>query len=331
MNYLENHDSTISRQGDDLFSSGEGSDHGEDIIDTSSETVAETLGGASDDLAFGKRLTQAREHHGHSIETCGQALHLPVRLLQQIEQGDYEGVDYSVYLRSYLCKYGRHLGIDQALIDAELERIRPREPALVSAGGVSKSHRLIKRYTTASTYIVLTAVIVVPLIWLGVHGGLGRDMAQLAPLEKAPVAVHKTPEATGNPAHENEQPLQASMAPFSAMSVPSAKPGSKPTPQRTANTPAATPHPHTLAIRLDAPSWVEITGTDGQRIEYSLLPAGTHRTYDIGQPLDVSIGNADGASVRLDGKPLALSDFRHNNVAHVRISLNDGQVQPTAM
>ncbi len=44
------------------------------------------------------------------------------------------------------------------------------------------SRFLLDRYATAATYVVLTAVIVVPMIWLGVHGTLNRDTAQPNPI-----------------------------------------------------------------------------------------------------------------------------------------------------
>jgi cytoskeleton protein RodZ len=82
---------------------------------------------------------------------------------------------------------------------------------------------------------------------------------------------------------------------------------------------------HTLTLTLDAPSWVEITDADGKQLEYSLLPAGTRRSYDTRQALNVRIGNADGTEVTLDGKPLALEAFRRANVAHLHIGFQDGK------
>lgn len=328
MTHLENHDVKSDRQGDGLLARGEQPDHGEGDIHIQADGVGRALGGASDQPAFGDLLRQARELRGLDIESCGQALRLPVRLLRKLERGDYQGVDYQVYLQGYLRKYGTHVGLDAAAIEAEIERVRPGDPALVSAGGIPRSRYLLERYATATTYIVLTAVIVVPLVWLGVRGGLGRDIAHLAPLDSAPVATTASRHAqsvnvpaTTTPV-ANERPLQASMAPFSALDAPAIP---KPQPVKVKQ-PVAAPASgeHTLTLSLDAPSWVEITAADGKQIEYSLLPAGTRRSYDTRQPLNVRIGNADGTELTLDGKPLALDAFRRANVAHLHIGFQDG-------
>jgi cytoskeleton protein RodZ len=139
---------------------------------------------------FGDRLRAAREARGLDIEACTHALRLPSRLLRQLEANEYGGLDYQVYLAGYLSKYGRFVGVEEAAIVEEIERIKPqhKQPTLVVTGGISHSRYLLDRYMTAAQYVVLTAVIVVPLIWFGVRGTFDRDLARLAPLDAAPVA-----------------------------------------------------------------------------------------------------------------------------------------------
>ena len=43
------------------------------------------------------------------------ALRLPARVLRQLESDQHDGIDYQVYLGSYISKYGRYLGMDEAL------------------------------------------------------------------------------------------------------------------------------------------------------------------------------------------------------------------------
>lgn len=368
MTHLENHDAKNDRQGDDLFSLREGSDHGEDSINLTGGHAGQTSGGTPAAAEFGRALQAAREQSGLALETCGQALHLPVRLLRKLERGDYDGIDYQVYLSGYLCKYGRHVGVDQALIDAEIERVRPREPALVSAGTSSRSRYLLQRYLTAGKYVAFTALIA-SLVWLGVRGGLGRNMARLAPLDSAPVTAHGAPaQAAANSSRDHaEQPLQASMAPFPALEgsardrrpagtpaaarpvAPATGPAqtaTMPTSHPQASTPAAAPtpvpataptrataaagtHSHTLELQLSHDSWVEISTRAGKRLAYGLLPAGTRRTLHMSQPLDVLIGDADGARLSLDGKPLPLAGYRHDKVARLHIALEQGRAVPS--
>jgi cytoskeleton protein RodZ len=80
-----------------------------------------------------------------------------------------------------------------------------------------------------------------------------------------------------------------------------------------------------VSLNLSAASWVEVVAVDGTRLEYGLLPAGSNKVYHSDKPLDVRIGNAIGAQVSIDGQSVGLDDFRHANVAHFRVQVQDGK------
>jgi cytoskeleton protein RodZ len=295
--------------------------------------------------SFGSRLRAAREARGLDIETCAQTLRLPARVLRQLEQGTCDDIDSKVYLASYIGKYSRYLGINETSIQVEMDRIKQVEPTLVATGGISHSRFLLDRYATAATYVVLTAVIVVPMIWLGVRGTLDRDLTHLAPLDAAPVAQQDAPAANGSAAlanltrnavtvappkvaaaPEQEQPLMASMAPF-----PNLDNNSQPaTPAPVAPVDSGTGS-HSLGLNLSAASWVEVVDAGGARLEYGLLPAGSDKVYHSDKPLDVRIGNASGAQVSIDGQAVGLDDFRHANVARFRVQVQDGKASAASL
>lgn len=289
------------------------------------------------DATFGGRLRAAREARRLALDACAHALKLPLRILRKLEQGEYDDIDSRVYLASYIGKYAQYLGIDEAAIQAELARVRHVEPPLVATGGISHSRFLLDRYATAATYVVLTLVIAAPTIWFGVRSTLDRDLSHLTPLDASPVAqqdaaqgavpgqanaaspavVAKAPAA--RPA-QDQQPLMASMAPFPSLSDDTAQP-----PKASATAASTDAGGHSLTLSLNAASWVEVVGQDGTRLEYGLLPAGTSKTWHSDQPLDVRIGNANGAQVSIDGQSVALDALRHANVAHFRMQIADGK------
>jgi cytoskeleton protein RodZ len=297
--------------------------------------------------SFGSRLHAAREARGLDLEACAHTLKLPARVLRQLERDQYTDIDSKVYLGSYITKYGRHLGINEASIQVEVSRIRQIEPPLVATGGISHSRFLFDRYATAATYVVLTAVIVVPMIWLGVRGTLDRDLSHLAPLDAAPVAQMDAPPAARSAAspgqgialrapvdttpkvmlpqpQEQDQPLMASMAAFPSLD------GGGLSPIKPVAVDAGSGG-HSLTLSLDAASWVEVIGSDGTRLEYGLLPAGSNKVYRSDQPLDVRIGNASAAQIGIDGRSVALDDFRRANVAHFRLQMQDGKASATSL
>lgn len=298
-------------------------------------------------VSFGSRLHAAREDRGMDLESCAHTLKLPARVLRQLERDQYDGIDSKVYLASYIGKYGRHLGINEASIQVELDRIKhikQIEPPLVATGGISHSRFLLDRYATAATYVVLTAVIVVPMIWLGVRGTLDRDLSHLAPLDAAPVAQVDAPAPTSTTegqaqqlvtplappkmavATEQDQPLMASMAPFPNLDSTSLSAAKTVPPTVDAGAGG-----HSLSLSLDAASWVEVVSSDGTRLEYGLLPAGSNKTYHSDQPLDVRIGNASGAQISIDGSSVGLDDFRHANVARFRVQMQGGKASAASL
>lgn len=351
---MNSHQSHSANSGKRAFHYTEASDVTMDTEHTLSEVSMGSLGG---------RLRAAREARGLDIESCGHALRLPIRVLRQLESNEYGGIDYQVYLGGYLTKYARYLGVDEAEVKAELERIKPGQPTLVATGGISHSRYLLEHYARAATYVVLTAAIVVPTIWLGVRGTLDRDVSHLAPLDAAPVAQVDAPAVPANAAStgdapvdapattdgsavaaapaakteqapaqppaaapaQDQQPLMASMTPFPNLGSDASRTQSQPV----AASDAVGNGTHSLMLSLQAASWVEVTTKDGSRLEYGLLPAGSSKTYHSDQPMEVRIGNATGAQVTLDGQPMALDNYRRSNVAHFRIEVRDGKAEPT--
>ena len=292
-------------------------------------------------LTFGHRLHAAREARQASVESCAQTLRLPARVLRQLETNQCDATESKIYLASYITKYARYLGLDEALIQAEVERIKHIEPPLVATGGISHSRFLFDRYATAATYVVLTAVIVVPMLWLGVRGTLDHSSnVHLSALDAVPVTQQDVPAASASTAAKAgvqvaaipvsapaaQQPLMASMAPFPDLDTSATT---------VAPLPAASTVPdtggHSLSLNLSAASWVEVTDSAGTRLEYGLLPAGSVKTYHSDQPLDVRIGNAIGAQVSIDGQAVALDAFRHANVAHFRVQMQDGKASAAAL
>lgn len=298
-------------------------------------------------VRLGRQLTAARESRQLDMSECGHALRLPVRVLRKLEAGDYSDIQHGVYLRNYLDTYGSYVGVPEDILRDAVEQLAPREerPQLVSTGGISRSHYMWQRYTTAATYVVLTAVIVVPLVWLGIKGGLDRELTHLEPLNSAPVAKQEVamaastgtadaatdtvepsaarPAQSRMPAGDNERPLMASMAPFAALDSV--------TPVKPKMPDIKVPGSHVLSIALTRPSWVEITTADGDRLEYSLLPAGAERTYHSSDAMQVNIGDVTGATVKLDDKPVDLQEYQRANVARFRVDAHDGTVSVQSM
>ncbi|MGH8145222.1 MAG: helix-turn-helix domain-containing protein [Rhodanobacteraceae bacterium] len=285
---------------------------------------------ASND-SLGKRLRTAREMQGFNVAECAGKLHLPIKVLERLEADDFGEPEHFVYLRGALCGYARLLGLPSNTCDGALRAMAPAEqPALVSVARTSPARWLLQRYGTAATYIVLTATIAVPLVLLGLRGGLERPSTRIVSLDQASalVAPHKqtqsepTVSQPGKTAAPDTTPFRASMTPFAAIGLRDVNPPVARTsaPVAPVSIPTAVPSPvgqHTLTVTASADCWFEITGADGNKIDSGMLHAGDVRTWHANGTLHVTLGNAGGVTASEDGKPVDLAAFRHANVARL--------------
>lgn len=273
--------------------------------------------------SIGASLREAREARGWSIADCGRELHLPIRVLERLEAEDFGEPEHYVFLRGALKSYARFLGLPPGSCEAALRAVEPVEqPPLVAVARTSQTRWLLQRYGTAATYIVLTATIAVPLVLLGLRGGLHRPAARIVSLDQPAISAPVAPASSGTPAPHapvaaptpDNTPFRASMTPFSAIglnddSLPAGASSAPPAP-------AAAQGQHSLTLAASADCWFEITAADGTKVASGMLHAGDTRTWQADGELHVTLGNASGVSVTRDGRPMALDGFTRTNVAH---------------
>ncbi|MDE2083636.1 MAG: DUF4115 domain-containing protein [Xanthomonadaceae bacterium] len=282
------------------------------------------------DASLGQRLRAAREARGLCCEDAAHAIKLPASVLKALEAEQFERIGHAVFLRGYLSKYLQLLDLPQVLAE-RVVREHAEPPPLTTNGTVSHPRYLYQRYSGSALYLILTGVIVVPAVLLALRAGFDQKLARIAPLD-VPLPAVVTPvseprvaaptntavasrpapaaSATSVAVKPEEAPLVASMTPFPAAAE------SKPA---VAAPPAVAPA-NRLHLSLTQSSWVEVVDADGKKLEYGLLPAGSERDYVSDKSVDIRIGNADGAALSIDGKPLDLASFRHANVAHLKIA-----------
>ena len=315
-----------------------------DVADTPVEATVMNLHERVVD-PLGQRLCAARERLGWSRADVAARLKLPLQLIGRIESDDYTGVSQGVFLRGYLASYSRLVGIPpeeaQHVAAAHTQAV-----PLIATGTISRSRYLFDRYSVSATYLILTAIIVVPAVWLATHGGLEQNLARTTPLDppaatttalavpdqalatttdvaQNPTATADSQAATPGPAEAppatsaavDQAPVTASMTPFSTTPTPAP---AEPAATTTAAT-AATGGAHALELKLSQQSWVEILTADGRKLEYGMLSAGSEHSYRSDGPVSMRIGNAQGAVVHSDGQVIDLAPFQRGNVAHVRL------------
>lgn len=270
---------------------------------------------------IGQRLRAAREKCGLSQEQAGQQLRLPVAIIEAMEREDWQRLGAPIYVRSYLGSYLRLLDLPQELLQPVVAPAPT--PALVPMTSRSRLRRTLDKSLRNVVYLVMTAVLVVPVVLVARHYQnadrplsltLEPDASVLPALGSVqdPAGTVALPAPSVEPA--SPEPVMASMAPV---------PNKAPTPEL----PAAVAGQDGLVLRFSGQSWLEVNDPQGRRLERALLDAGAERRYADGEVGYITLGNAAAVEVLHDGRPVNLEPFRAANVARFTVS-SGGEPEP---
>ena len=171
----------------------------------------------------------------------------------------------------------------------------PLEPAPASPGAAGTSGSGSSSGTTTTT----TTTVIPPLSpTANTNTNLGS-----APHSTAPGAI--TPPST-------------TPAPTALVTPPATTPASPAATPATPPRAAAPAGSSTLVLRVVNDSWVELKATNGTLVS-KVLPAGSEHSFDVVPPGRLVVGNAGGATVSWQGKPMDLRSAQRDNVARVTL------------
>lgn len=281
---------------------------------------------------LGERLKQRREAMGLGVAELASRLKLRAHIIEAIESDRLDSLGAGVFTRGYLSAYARAVGMPLVVLDA-VPAAKTTAPNLV--GHVKPRYgTVLGRYTSRIGHVFLTAAIVVPFIWMATSNQLPSQRATLTSLD-----VPMSGDASGVEGQtrassaSSEVQVMASLTPMfpPRPAAPSLDAGLLPA---AAAVPDVEPPAHVasadasgLSLNLMADSWVEVSTADGKVLESSLLRAGSSRSFPVEAGLRVSLGNAGGVELRLNGESIDVSAFQRANVARFRLGA-DGALAP---
>lgn len=283
------------------------------------------------DLAeLGQRLQQGRVAAGWSLDDVAMKLHLPLATVTDLEAGRSERIGTPVYLKGFLRSYLKLLALPEDWADTALRTARAEQapPIMPAAGAVARRVPWIERYKWAASYVVGTALALTAVHWLvsntpqlgfpeapkpaSVAVQLPPPAPELSVAEPPPPASSGA-EPAATPAAD-EAPVMASLNPFRV-------PGS--------DTEAAAPE-SLLTLSFDQASWVDVRDQNGEKLAFQTVPAGEKRTFSVGAPFSVLIGNARGVRAEVQGGAVDLGPFVRGNVAKFAVAADGKASAPAA-
>jgi cytoskeleton protein RodZ len=225
--------------------------------------------------SFGETLRRERELRGISLREMADATKISLRFFQALEEGRVEVLPGGLFPRAFVRQYAAFLGLDPERTVAEFlfahgESAAPAARAL-SAPAPPPSRRLLG---------LLAAVAAVAL------GILILRQVRQAPLPPPPGPAAATPLPAVTLPTDRVYPL----------------PTPTPTPSPSALPVAAPVVGLVLAIQARRTCWVAVE-VDGVRVLERELVEGESQTLNAKKEIVLSVGNAGGIAIVLNGRP----------------------------
>ena len=262
---------------------------------TPTENSATSLGG---------HLRALREARGGSLEDMARSTRVGIRHLEALEEERLADLPSPVFVRGFIRAYCGFLreGPEEAL--AFYEALAGERAAMQAA---SAPPRPRTTWAPSSVLVGLALLVILAIALIAVNltvkrtGGTSvaapaMDVSAATPIPQptppAAAPVVETPRAAPAPAPAAAPPV----------STPAAMPAPAPTPAPAVARSAA--GPQRLVIRAVDATWIRVQPDEGRATE-ELLPAGASREWSAERRFLVTIGNAGGVEVALNGRILS--------------------------
>jgi cytoskeleton protein RodZ len=273
----------------------------------------------------GARLRREREGRGMSQQQAAEALNLDPVILAFLEANDFAALGAPVFVKGHLRRYAALLGMneDELLLAYERSKQHLGEPTLVPKARLEMAP---VRGKPRWPWVVGGAVLFVlasALIAYVSENGLpwtGAATEESSPSDAAATASGETPQAApadaatggvpmasnaGDAAGTGATPANGSPATNGPAPFSSATPGTTSAPAPAADSAATPPAGQVnLQLRFSSDSWVEVFDGSGKAVLYDLGKAGSERTIAAQAPVSVTLGDARGVGIIVNGRTL---------------------------
>lgn len=219
--------------------------------------------------SLGAYLRDLRQAKGLSLEEVSRATRVGLRYLEALESDTLSELPAPVFTKGFIRAYCQTLGEPS---DAALSRYRERVGESLTLLPPGPPARLLESRARGPVLVSLVLLIVF---------GLGLFVLTLSLQSRTQKIALQTPPPASPPPPAIARP--------EAVSQELAKP--------------AQGGPARLVARATEPTWISVQMDDGQVVQ-ELLPAGATREWISPKRFVLTIGNAGGITLELNGQPV---------------------------
>ena len=294
----------------------------------------------------GHLLRQAREEQGLSQKETARDLHLTSKVINAIEEDDFELIPSFVFARGYIRSYARHLGLDGQALVAEFDLAYgvPNN----SAKPMSAIRKGVQQSKPGDTWVKLISIVfVVGLVAASIVWWQSQNGSQMLP-QLSSGAEQELPSGTlveGLDTDDanldllllltNESEVdaivpeaesiieseQAQVVVVEPVVDPVAEAVTEQAPKEVTDAVVLLPNQAQLVMVFDKDCWVEIKDANGKMVLSDLYSAGDTIEQVITAPIEVLLGRSSGvATMTFDGRTIDLKPHTRKDIARLTLS-----------
>ena len=294
----------------------------------------------------GHLLRQAREEQGLSQKETARDLHLTSKVINAIEEDDFELIPSFVFARGYIRSYARHLGLDGQALVAEFDLAYgvPNN----SAKPMSAIRKGVQQSKPGDTWVKLISIVfVVGLVAASIVWWQSQNGSQMLP-QLSSGAEQELPSGTlvegldtddANldllllSTNESEvdaivpeaesiiESEQAQVVVVEPVVDPVAEAVTEQAPKEVTDAVVLLPNQAQLVMVFDKDCWVEIKDANGKMVLSDLYSAGDTIEQVITAPIEVLLGRSSGvATMTFDGRTIDLKPHTRKDIARLTLS-----------
>lgn len=275
--------------------------------------------------SLGSYLSGHRQRRGFSLDEMARVTRVASHYLQALEADDHDALPAPVFTKGFIRAYCQVVGVvpNEALA---LYQQRGGGPVAVdvveSQGDLSEPKRGVDVKSRGAVLVSFVLLVVLGIALFAVTLALqtgredpatrrGGSMPPDAPAEAPPVPTPPAPMAVPAPPAVAPPPLPA--VPSTPTATPDVRPsvGEQPragaAPSIGVNELVASVgtaiSPYRLVARVSEPTWMRVRMDDG-RLTEETVPAGEVRQWVSNAPFILTVGNAGGVTLELNGQTL---------------------------
>jgi len=279
-------------------------------------------------MAFGANLKRERELRAISLEEISKATKISIRLLSAIEMDRYDILPEGIFRKSFIKTYAKYLGMNEDKVLQEYI-LATQAASPPSAEEKTSKHKLYLNPPRNVRWIipVLLALLMAGILYWYFAGSAEKRKGQTVEgtaktaSSGSPIEAHSVPASSqpaANPGFSSPSSNAGGAAPAQAsLTLPTGSSSSqlkvlgelakKPEPPpgvSAALPPSSASTELELGINAIQKCWVSVSTGDSPLFS-GLLDPEESRKFSLQKPLKLTLGNAGGVRLSVNGKPLA--------------------------